>query len=302
MVSCNSAKSRPSKRPTVTRWCLRRLGGVLGGRVRPKGWGWCLGMVGYLSLSTLQAGMTIQLTLGGDGLTLSQADAFQSAKRFWEERLVGYQPGITLSGVNISGSSSFIDGLGGTVGEAAPQVTTVQAGYTLAVSGTMSFDTADLAFLEANNVLHQVLRHEMAHVLGFGILWPQNSLYIPGSGRYLGALGLAAYRSEFLGQSAASFVPVERGGGTSTADFHWDEVDFGAGLTGRVTTYGRDMRDELMSGWLNRALPAFVSRTTLGQFEDLGFVANYAAVPEPHGGLLWLASLWMFFSRRRGLR
>ncbi|MFN9917562.1 MAG: hypothetical protein ACK53L_33565, partial [Pirellulaceae bacterium] len=125
MVSCNPAKSRPSKLWKVTGLSLPGSGYAWGGRGQPKVWGWCLGVMGYLCLSTLQAGMTIHLTLSGDGLTSSQADAFQSAKRFWEERLVGYQPGITLSGVNISGSSSFIDGLGGTVGEAAPQVTTV---------------------------------------------------------------------------------------------------------------------------------------------------------------------------------
>ncbi len=164
----------------------------------------------------------------------------------------------------------------------------------------MAFDTDDLAFLEANNVLADVLTHEMGHVLGYGFHWTANNLYSFGSGRYTGARGLAEYRNEFVGQSNVLFVPVELGGGSGTANFHWDEVDFGAGLTGRVTTYGRDMRDELMTGWFNRTLPSFVSRTTLGQFEDLGFVADFGAIPEPSSGLAALSGIiWLSLRRRR---
>ncbi|HBB40794.1 MAG TPA: peptidase, partial [Proteobacteria bacterium] len=43
-----------------------------------------------------------------------------------------------------------------------------------------------------------------------------------------------------------------------------------------------DMRDELMTGWLNSNI--FVSQTTLASFTDIGFIA----VPEPTGALLLL--------------
>ncbi|MDZ4853160.1 MAG: peptidase [Pirellulaceae bacterium] len=246
------------------------------------------------------AALNIALAFTGTGLSNSQKAAFESAEAFWENALLGYQPGILIAGPTIFASGSFIDGVGGTIGQAAPTATANQAGYEVTLSAMMSFDSDDLVFLESRSLLVDVLKHEMAHALGYGYFWNQNGLYVSGSGKYTGANGLAQYQNEFVGQSSATFVPVELGGGGGTADFHWDEVDQGAGLTGRVTTYGRDMRDELMTGWLNTQLPSFVSRTTLGQFEDIGFVANYASVPEPSSSALGLLGvLRLLFTRWR---
>jgi hypothetical protein len=157
----------------------------------------------------------------------------------------------------------------------------------------MQFDTADLNQMEANGTLSSVILHEMAHVMGFGTLWELNNVYVDGTGRYTGANALAAYRTEF-NQPGATFVPVELGGGSGTANGHWDEVDNGAGNTGRVSALG-DIRFELMTGWLNT--PSYISETTVQSFVDIGFVT---AVPEPTT-LLSLASgalLLVFFKRR----
>ena len=211
-----------------------------------------------------------------------------------------HQPGVLLTGPTILASGMFIDGVGGAIGQAAPQSTTQQAGFQLTTLGTMSFDIDDLAYLESRSLLVNVLTHEMAHVLGYGFFWNPDNLYINGTGQYTGARGLAEYRNEFVGQSSATFVPVELGGSGGTADFHWDEVDFGAGPTGRVTNNGRDMRDELMTGWLNTLLPQYVSKTTLGQFEDLGFVANFSSVPEPNALTFGcVATVALCFMRRK---
>ena len=39
----------------------------------------------------------------------------------------------------------------------------------------MSFDTADLARMEADGSLTDVILHEMGHVLGFGTLWSRHA-------------------------------------------------------------------------------------------------------------------------------
>jgi hypothetical protein len=134
-------------------------------------------------------------------------------------------------------------------------------------------------------------------VIGFGTLWTLNGLYVDGSGQYTGANALATYRTEF-NQPAATFVPVELGGGSGTANGHWNEVDGGGGNTGIVDSLNRDMKNELMTGWLNS--PTFVSLTTINSFKDLGYVVS--AVPEPGVMAMWLLGLpvvWRLSARRR---
>ena len=76
---------------------------------------------------------------------------------------------------------------------------------------------------------------------------------------------------------AAAFVPVELCGDEGTADAHWAEVCGGSGLTGIIDRQGRDLAYELMTGWYNRS--AFVSRTTIASFQDIGYTV--AQVPAP---------------------
>jgi hypothetical protein len=165
----------------------------------------------------------------------------------------------------------------------------------------MTFDTSDTGALEANGSFGGVILHEMGHVLGIGTLWSSSAvgfagrqeLYVAGSGQYTGQFGLSAYNDEF-GQVGA-FVPVELGGGSGTADVHWNEVDGGAGATGIVSKYnGNDFRDELMTGWLNS--PLFISNLTIEGMRDLG----YTVIPEPATGmLLTLAFSPLLFRKRR---
>lgn len=227
-------------------------------------------------------GGTLSITIvPGGGLTPSQQAIFTSAKTTWENALQGYQPGITQTGPTITASGVAIDGVGGILGQAGWTEGVIEAGYALATAGVMQFDSADLADMETAGVLEAVILHEMAHVLGFGTLWSldvSGTIYNdvrPVDGQYTGANALNQYRLEF-NQPAATYVPVELGGGGGTANSHWDEVDGGAGLTGitQVGT-GNDMRDELMTGWLNS--PSFLSQTTLESFRDIGFTP----VPEP---------------------
>lgn len=224
--------------------------------------------------------------------TAPQAAAFAAAEATWESLITGYKlSDIANNNVNITVNLQAIDGVGGVLGSAGPTnaklnaaQTAVTPTYLYTQTGTMTFDTADVAGLLGDGSFDEVVLHEMGHVLGIGTLWDSSDvgfagrqeLYVNNSGQYTGAFGLAAYNAEF-GQ-AGTFVPVELGGGAGTANGHWDEVNGGAGLTGRVSLLtGKDMRDEIMTGWLNT--PAFISQLTIQGMQDLGY--DVVPVPEP---------------------
>jgi hypothetical protein len=246
------------------------------------------------------AALPFQIALNfGSGLTVSQQNTFQTAANTWESLLSGYNPSITVPitlAINASGQN--IDGGGGILGSAGPDSYITTGGYTVSTSGTMEFDIADLANVEANGNLLNLILHEMAHVMGFGTLWVENGVYADGSGRYTGIHALSTYRVEW-NQPGAAFVPVELGGGPGTANGHWNEVDNGGGNTGAVEIFGnRDMRLELMTGWLNSG--SFISYTTVQSFVDIGYLAAGAEVPEPATfGLVTMALAFVVARRRR---
>jgi len=227
-----------------------------------------------------------------DGINDSYKSAFSDAATFWQSQITGYRlDDAALQGVTVSANVAAIDGAGGILGSAGPTYgyffndvhlagDSASSDVLYATAGAMTFDSADVDNMISNGLWEQVIRHEMAHVLGFGTLWGFNyagiifnNFYVAGSGQYTGAAGLAAYRAEF--DPSATFVPVELGGGSGTADAHWNEVDGGGSLTGITDAYGNDMAYELMTGWLNT--PTFASNTTIAQFYDLG----YTIIPEP---------------------
>jgi Leishmanolysin len=163
-----------------------------------------------------------------------------------------------------------IDGPGGILGQAGACFVRLSDG--LPLYGVMFFDTDDLAFLEENSLLDEVIVHEMGHVLGFsgGIF----NLNIPGEfqrtllanpnttdPRFLGRLARAMYFS--LGGRQPT-VPIEGlPCGPGTRNSHWDENTF---------------FNELMTGFINGASADFynpLSRMTSGAMRDLG----YRAVP-----------------------
>jgi len=206
---------------------------------------------------------------------------FDSAEQLWEGVIMGYQPNIPLTGIAIDAQGLDL-GENGILGWAAPEGIVTHGGFKLATSGYILLNTWYIDTMESNT-LKDVIAHEMAHVLGFGTLWndpsdPVNNVYAEGSGEYTGAFGLASYQTEF-NQPGATFVPVELGGGSGTANSHWNEGD-GGGLTGITDSQGRDLRNELMTGWLND--PTFLSQTTIYSFQDIGYeVTVTPAIPEP---------------------
>jgi len=222
-----------------------------------------------------------------DGTTPNDAEkaAFAAAAARWSQIILqggapypvnelsdgcGDLRGQTVDGVVITANLTSIDGVGKILGSAGPCI--LRDVGLLPAQGYMEFDTADLAALEANGQLQQVILHEMGHVLGFGSIWnvvPGNGLpsimlldrsdpndpVFRGPASISALFGLAG-PTGFLGTA----VPVENTGGEGTAYAHWRESVFGS---------------ELMTGWLNAGSNP-LSALTIAQFRDLGYVVNDA--------------------------
>lgn len=259
-------------------------------------------VVAYFNSSVARAGLVVTYT--GDA---QYAAAFTNAAIIWGDLLPTYQNGIVtqrfgqssysfnqqVTDIFIDATVEFIDGVGNVLGSAGPTATIGdQAGFRLATDGVMRFDSADIANLDASGRLEAVILHEMAHVMGFGTLWTQNDVYLNNSGEFTGANATLAWQRDF-GQDGTPDVELE--GGDGTRNGHWNENVNGGGLTGIRDSLGRDMRDELMTGWLNPN--SFISDMTLQSFVDIGFQTQ--AIPEPTSLVFLLGSVTTFFLRRR---
>ena len=224
---------------------------------------------------------------------------FSEAEAFWESKLTGYRDAGFAAPwqVSIEVGLTPIDGLGGVLAEAGPTSVNPYGRYAETTQGVMNFDTADLLSMQQNETLAGVVRHEMGHVLGFGSLWSMHGVYLEGSGQYIGAAGLLAFREEF-NQPNANFVPVELDGGAGTANGHWNmgidlgsqealnsNEDPGDSIVYTSVKNGETLDNELMTGFLSGS--TWLSNTTLQSFRDIG----YTVVPEPAAYALWIGFL-----------
>lgn len=279
------------------------------------------------STSSMQAAPLISLDFSPN-VTPQQQQIMSDAATFWNDTILGYDllhdgtGAVSPHYLDIAISIPVIDGIGGTLGSAGPTSISYYDNNPLgaptfalwySTTGEMEFDAADVDEMIANNSFFGVVLHEMAHVIGIGTLWEQNNdvggtsytIYQASTSSYVGTNAVNAWQTEF-GQSGATSVPVEQGGGPGTAGGHWNEVDGGAGATGIVSSLtGVDFSQELMTGWASN--PFFLSTVTLGGLDDLGYVVDYSkaglisytAVPEPAAAMLFGASSMLFLCRRR---
>jgi leishmanolysin/pre-peptidase len=211
-------------------------------------------------------GFDIQLSFSG--LTASQQAIFEQAAQRWESIIVGDLPnasynGLVVDDLLIGASAVSIDGTGGVLGQAGYDRLRGSTAGGLPYHGTMQFDTADLAAMQANGTLLGVIEHEMGHVLGIGTLWSSRGLLVGASTSnpiFTGAQATAEYNALF-GTSAAG-VPVENTGGSGTRNSHWRESVFS---------------NEIMTGWIGPGTSLPISRITVASLADLGYSVNIAA-------------------------
>lgn len=207
-----------------------------------------------------------------DGLSQRQKDAFKSAADRWCRIIVGDLPAIEVEGetiddVLILARGKSIDGPRGVLGQAGPtHLRPANAGRSafLPAKGLMSFDTADLKQMEAEDKLNDVITHEMGHVLGIGTTWFQKAL-LKGAGTinptFSGPRAMEKYGKLRGGESGPTPVPVANEGGQGTRDAHWRETVFG---------------NELMSGIIAEAGNP-ISRVTAASLQDLGYEVDMSA-------------------------
>lgn len=295
-------------------------------------------MAGALSSSSLFATFTIDLNFdlginpyedaADTVLSAANQAIFADAKTFWEDAITGYQDGVNRTvTIHASAFSQAAAGGGILLGSAGPRnltVITATGPNILTVSdGAARFNVHPDAVGGAGLLNAATIRHEMGHILGIGTLWDTSgigggafkSVYSNNTGMYTGANALAAYNEEF-GQAAA-FIPIELDGGPGTANGHWNERldNFGTEnapgadahpgdgvdaptVVGGINA-GKSLDDELMTGVLSG--DAYLSNTTLGSLQDIGFTTKaFTAIPEPSSLLLLgFGSGLMVFRRSR---
>jgi hypothetical protein len=213
---------------------------------------------------------TIEVRFLG-GLNARQRAAFTAAADRWSRVIVGDLPSVLVDGeviddVLILAQGTAIDGPGRILGQAGPThlrpASAGAAGF-LTAKGIMSFDTADLAKMNAAGTLNDVISHEMGHVLGIGTLWEQKDL-LDGAGgsnpTFSGPGAMEEYRV-LRGGGRRRRVPVENTGGPGTRDGHWRETVF---------------RNELMSGFISEPGNP-LSRVTVASLGDLGYEVDLEA-------------------------
>ena len=180
---------------------------------------------------------------------------------------------------------------------------TDDSGFVLVTEGQAQFDLDDLDVtpngvdLVGDGDFANVVLHEFGHILGFvpgvfqanGVFAPEDQASDTTLGQYTGDNGLRLYNEEFgLNEE---FVPIENGGPAGTANAHFDEEFFGVALNGESTVLAEpninDIRfgpnsDELLTGVISDDV--FISNTTGGIFQDIGFDVDFDAIAAFNAG------------------
>ena len=106
------------------------------------------------------------------GLTNDQTATFELAAWRWTQAIVGDLLDVTVDGqtinnLRITAQGSDIDGPGEVRpgGTEFPASRQCRAAAFLPALGEMQFDSADLASMEADSTLNDVITHEMGHVI-----------------------------------------------------------------------------------------------------------------------------------------
>jgi len=227
--------------------------------------------------------------------TATQLQTFSNAAARWESVITGDVPSQIINRpagyCNSPGAISEtvddliivvrlepIDGAGQVLGSAGP--CDVRAGSVLPALGTMRFDTADLAGLEANGNFGNVILHEMGHVLGVGTIWGNKGFLLNPSTatntldtQFSGPLAITAFNG--VGGSTYTLggkVPVEN---------RPDETNPPRSFAGTRNSHWREtvLQNELMTGFLNSGSNP-LSQLTIASMADIGYTVN-ASVADP---------------------
>ncbi|MFH8259211.1 leishmanolysin-related zinc metalloendopeptidase [Streptomyces roseolus] len=215
------------------------------------------------------------------GLTPGQKAVFAEAAERWTRVIVGdletaivrdFSGTVIVDDVLIDAEGVPIDGtdqVPNILGQAGPtrfRRPNAVSGARLPVTGRMRFDSADLAAMEADGSLLDVITHEMGHVLGVGTLWDDFGLRedFPGPNPvYVGPAAMKEFGT-LVGEPPAP-VPVANVGGLGSAGSHW-----------RESVFDNELMSPNIDGDDNP-----LSRLTVASLQDLGYTVDLDAA-EPY--------------------
>lgn len=219
------------------------------------------------------------------GLTSSQKSIFAEAADRWARVIVGdletavindFSGRVVIDDLLIDAEGVPIDGVNNvpnTLGEAGPtrfRSEDAASGAGLPAKGHMRFDSADLAQMEEEGSLLDVITHEMGHVLGIGTVWTDFGLLknFPGPNfRNIDPTFVGPGAMEEFGKltgGGPAPVPVANVGGPGSAGGHWRETVFD---------------DELMSPNIDGSNNP-LSRLTVASLGDLGYTVDLDAAED----------------------
>ncbi|MEQ1729969.1 MAG: hypothetical protein ABL982_16510, partial [Vicinamibacterales bacterium] len=208
-------------------------------------------------------GFNVDISLPASGLTALQQQAVRDAVGYWSTIIVGDLPSdLTVDGLvddlRIRFNVGALDGAGGRLAETT--LLDVRTGsLRLPSLASITIDQADLAAWTPAQ-LQAVIRHEIAHAMGFGELWASLGLVntaTAGNPQFTGANATAAYAA--LTSSAQTGVPLDNRVGANAT--HWREVMFG---------------NELMTPLLDVNGPYPLSALSLAALRDMGYTVSLA--------------------------
>ena len=246
----------------------------------------------YACGSTKDSNYSIAIVNTGDPFTVDEQAAVSAAVNKWTSVIVGDTPGVpgpyTIPANSSCGNTDQIVLPGGVddmlvLMNFKPMSDNSTLGFggvcaVNAVSGTafigfVIINSNLVPEMIADGILNGVVQHEMGHAQGFGILWnltghwdcgpqlpastgvtPDTYFSCPKAQAQFNAVGGAPY--------SGKKVPLQNTGGDGVWNIHWRESVFG---------------DELMTPYVLPTNRAPLSVVTVGQFEDIGHVVNYAA-------------------------
>jgi Leishmanolysin/Bacterial Ig-like domain (group 2) len=226
-------------------------------------------------------------------LTGTQQLAFENARDRWQTLIVGDLPDVNqdldadMCAANPTVNGPFddltifvtvepIDGPGSILGQAGPCFVRVPGRQT--VIGQMTFDSEDMEVIEQQDLMEEVVLHEMGHVLGFGTLWgpaPQGFDLLRDAApaddtpplldtHFVGAQAIIAFNDRGGSSYSGAKVPVMNEGPAGTVNSHWRENLFGA---------------ELMTGFVDAGFNP-LSAISVRSMQDLGYTVSVAGADD----------------------
>ena len=182
------------------------------------------------------------------------------------------EPAGTIDDLLVLVEFRDIDGPGRTLAQAG--MCRLRDGSMLPAVGVAFFDVSDFDDLIGSGDAMELAVHEIAHTLGFGLLWPRLGLLRDRSfgvgaidTHFVGPLALAAFdEAGGADYTGGAKVPVENLGGGGSANLHW-----------RSSV----LRGELMRPLNALGAPETFSAITIQSMADLGYTVD-VSLAEPY--------------------